>query len=498
MSTTPDHTVDGVAVSELAASLLSEPVPHLIDGRPVASASGLERPIVNPSTGHEIGRVARGDADDATAAVEAASSSFAEGVWRHLPPRERERRMSGLADLLEEHAEVVGDLDSLDAGILRRYSDGIAAYSANALRYFAGWPTKLEGRLPPVGRSHVVQERVEPVGVVVVIKPWNGPAAFFAQVAPALAAGNSVVLKPSEHTPLSATFLGRLALEAGIPPGVFNIVHGDAEVGEPLVDHPAVARVSFTGSVRTGQAIAKRAAQSLTRVNLELGGKSPVLVFADSDLSVAAAAATSAVWNNSGQVCTAGSRTLVHRSVHDDFVDACIRASEHLQVGSAFDPDADLGPLITPQQLERVRSFVLAGETEGAQLRFQGTTPDGLGGNYQAPVIFSDVSNEMDIAQEEIFGPVMSILPFDDEREAIALANDTRFGLAAGVFTEDVRRVHRLADQLDAGTVWVNSFQNTDAAVSYGGTKESGYGRSLGRASFEEYTRRKSVWIATD
>jgi acyl-CoA reductase-like NAD-dependent aldehyde dehydrogenase len=300
-------------------------------------------------------------------------------------------------------------------------------------------------------------------------------------------------LKPAEHTPLSATYLALLAVEAGIPPGVLNVVHGDRKVGEPLVAHPGVNRLSFTGSVTTGRALAAAAAQTFKRVNLELGGKSPVIVFPDADLEAAVAAATRSVWNNSGQVCTAGTRTLVHRSIYEEFVAASVEVSRDLPVGNAFDPTSELGPLITPEQLGKVRSYIDAGSSEGASLRFEGKV-DADGGNYQGPVIFADVRNDMTIAREEIFGPVMSVIPFDDEAEAFALANDTEFGLAAGVFTKDIALANRAAEALDVGTVWVNCYQVTDAAVSYGGAKGSGYGRSLGAPALEEYTRRKAVW----
>ncbi|MDF1602231.1 aldehyde dehydrogenase family protein [Nocardioides sp. YIM 152315] len=488
--------IDGVSVSSGAARLLgSMPVPHVIDGRLTASVDGAVRDIVNPSTGNVIGHVARGGAADLDSAVDAARTAFVDGRWRDLPPRQQEAAMSRLAGLLERDAELIGDLDSLDAGILRRYASHIAEYSANALRYFAGWPTKLSGQLPPVGPDYVVQERIEPVGVMGVVKPWNGPGAIFAQVAPALAAGNSVVLKPAEHTPLSATYMAQLALEAGIPPGVFNVVHGDGVVGSAMVDHSGVNRISFTGSVATGRKLAAAAANTFKRLNLELGGKSPVLVFADADLELAAAAAAQSVWNNAGQVCTAGTRTLVQRDIYDEFLAEAVRVSEALRVGHAFDPEVAIGPLITPDQLAKVRSYVEVGKSEGATLAYEGLLVEGLaGGNYQPPVIFSDVSNDMVIAREEIFGPVMSVIPFEDEDEAFRLANDNEFGLAAGVFTRDIARAHRASVALDVGTVWTNCYQVTDAAVSYGGAKSSGYGRSLGAPALEEYTRRKAVW----
>lgn len=487
-------TLDVLALSAATRQFLGrDVVGHVIEGEETLSIEGATRAVVNPSDGGQIATVAAGDAADLDRAVRSARAAFEDGRWSRLVPRERERRLRRLGDLVEAHAGTIGDLDSLDAGILRRYADHIAQFSANALHYYAGWSTKLAGALPPVGPDFVVQERLEPIGVMGVIKPWNGPGAIFAQVAPALAAGNSVVLKPAEHTPLSASYLAGLALEAGIPPGVFNVVHGDRVVGGALVDHPGVQRLSFTGSVATGRALAAAAAKTFKKVNLELGGKSPVMVFQDADLREAAQAATKAVWNNSGQVCTAGARTLVHRSVYDDFVQEAVAATRALKVGHAFDSSSDLGPLITPEQLAKVRSYVEIGKAEGAVASYEGSVPAGTG-NYQAPVIFSRVANDMTIAREEIFGPVMCILPFDDEDDAYRIANASEFGLAAGVFTRDIARAHRAANALDVGTVWINCYQVTDAAVSYGGAKGSGYGRSLGQPALEEYTRRKAVW----
>ena len=486
--------VDGTDVDARAAAFLAAgTIPHVIDGERRQSRAGGERPIMNPSTGQQIGTVTSGDADDLDDAVRSARAAFEDGRWRLLIPREKEARLHRLADLIETHREVTGDLDGLDAGILRKYASFVSQASINALRYYAGWPTKIAGHLPPVGPDYTVQERIEPIGVMGVIKPWNGPGAFFNQVAPALAAGNSVVLKPAEHTPLTATYMALLALEAGIPPGVLNVVHGDGAVGGPLVAHPAVNRLSFTGSVATGRALAASAAQTFKKVNIELGGKSPVIVFPDADLELAAAAATGSVWNNSGQVCTAGSRTLVHRDIYDEFLDRAVEASKDLTVGHAFDDTADLGPLISPQQRDKVRSYVEIGRAEGVAVKLVGTAPE-TGGNYQAPVIFADVDMSMRVAREEIFGPVMSVIPFDSEEQAYRIANDTEFGLAAGVFTRDIARADRAADALDAGTVWINCYQVLDAAVSFGGAKHSGYGRSLGSPALEEYTRRKSVW----
>ena len=498
MTTATHELADGTRVSEANHAFLTRgTVPHVIDGADVLSRAGGERDVLNPSTGGKVATATSGDESDVDLAVGAARAAFDDGRWRSMPPAGRQQRLLRLADLIDAHAATLGELDTLDAGILRRWADYVAQYSATSLRYFAGWTDKLSGALPPTGPEYVVQERILPVGVVAVIKPWNGPAAIFAQAAPALAVGNSVIVKPAEHTPLSATLLGRLALEADIPPGVLNIVHGDGLVGAALVAHPGVDRLSFTGSVATGRRIAETAARTFKRANLELGGKSPVIVYDDADLDLAAEAATRAVWNNSGQVCTAGSRTLVQRTIYDEFVARAVAVSQGLRVGDAFADSTDLGPLVTADQLAKVREYVELGRQEGAEVVYEGSVDATAGGNYQAPVIFAGVRNDMTIAREEIFGPVMSVIPFDDEAEALRLANETEYGLAAGVFTRDIGRAQRAADALDVGTVWTNCYQVTDAAVSFGGAKSSGYGRSLGRPALDEYTRRKSVWSKT-
>jgi acyl-CoA reductase-like NAD-dependent aldehyde dehydrogenase len=335
--------------------------------------------------------------------------------------------------------------------------------------------------------------RRDPIGVVAIIVPWNGPTAVIAFVAAALAAGNSVVLKPAPQTPLSAYVLGKLCLEAGIPDGVVNVLQGAGAAGAGLVNHRNVDKISFTGSVATGKAIAAAAAQQLKKVSLELGGKSPFIVFGDADVEAAAQGAMSAVWSNSGQVCTAGTRTLVHRSIYDAFVEAVVSASRDVRVGSAFDEQTQMGPLISAHQLAVVEEYVTIGVDEGADLVLGGSRSPGEGYLHE-PTIFTGVRSDMRIAQEEIFGPVMSLLPFDSEEEAYALANDVEFGLAAGVWTKDLDRAHRATRALRTGSVWINSFQLADASVPYGGIKQSGYGRVLGGEGLDDFLVTKSVW----
>ena len=409
-------------------------------------------------------------------------------------PLEKERRLRRMSALLLERRDLITELDVLDAGLLRWYVDFTVDFAANGIDYYSGWPTKMVGYIPAAPEGFSVRVEREPIGVIGLITPWNGPISVFGSVAAALAAGNSVILKPAEQTPMTALLMGEIAAEAGIPAGAFNVLQGRGEVvGAGLVEHAGVDAISFTGSVATGSAIQAAAAARVKRVSLELGGKSPFIVFPDADLDATAAAAQMAVWGASGQVCTAGSRILVHRSIQDEFIAAIIAASKDMKLGDGFDPSTQLGPLVSSNQLDRVKSYVRLGQEEGATLALGGSTPD-RPGFFHEPTVFTDVRNDMRIAQEEIFGPVMSILPFDSEEEAVRIANDTQYGLAAGVWTKDLDRAHRMTSALKSGTVWINSYQMVYPSVPYGGVKFSGHGRNLGAASIDELTQLKSVW----
>ncbi|MCW2498454.1 MAG: betaine-aldehyde dehydrogenase [Frankiales bacterium] len=494
MSTTAERASLPYDLSAAARAVYEQPVVgHVIDGEVRESASGESFPVYDPSTGLEFARGAQGGSAEVEAAVLSARRAFVDGRWRLMPPAQKERVLHRYAELIAENRTAFGELDSIDAGILKGFGGFIADFAVGAIDYYAGWPTKLKGVVPAVPADLSVALVREPVGVVGIITPWNGPTAVAAFVAAALAAGNSVILKPAEQTPLSAHLLGVLALRAGVPAGVFNVVQGAGEVGGALVAHPGVDKISFTGSVATGKAIAEAGAKTLKRVSLELGGKSPILVFPDADLDLAAAGAMSAIWNNSGQVCTAGSRTLVHRSVYDRFAEKVVAESAKLQVGGAFEEGTELGPLVSAAQLARVQSYVEIGQAEGAELALSPTASGG-GGYFHGPTVFTGVRNDMRIAQEEIFGPVMALLPFDTEEEAYAIANDVEFGLSAGVWTNDLSRAHRASRALHVGTVWINTYQNNDVSVPYGGVKQSGYGRTLGEESLEAFLHTKSVW----
>jgi len=468
---------------------------HVIEGEVVPSASGETMALYDPATGKEFARCAAGGVEDVDRAVRSARQAFDDGRWRNLDAQEKERCLRRLSALVSQNRDLLSDLDVLDGGVVQSYSAFIVQFGIDAIDYYSGWPTKLHGTMPAAPHDVVVQQVREPVGVCAVISPWNGPSAAPAGIVPALACGNSVVLKPAEQTPLTAIVVAKLCLEAGIPPGVVNVVQGVGEVvGAALVQHPMVDAISFTGSGETGRRIQAAAAPTLKRLSMELGGKSPQIVFNDTDVDAAATAISGAVWGHSGQVCTAGSRVLIQRGVHDELVAAMVEKSRNIKLGSGFRADTQMGPLISQDQLSRVSRYVAAGKSEGAQVALGGER-HGDAGYFHQPTIFTGVNNRMTIAREEIFGPVMSVIPFDTEEEAIAIANDTEYGLAAGVWTRDLSRAHRFSQALRAGTVWVNTYQRVYASVPYGGVKQSGYGRSLGEASIDHFTQMKSVWF---
>jgi acyl-CoA reductase-like NAD-dependent aldehyde dehydrogenase len=468
---------------------------HVIEGETVHSASGETMPIIDPSTGTEIGHAAKGAEEDVERAVASARRAFDDGRWRNLAPLEKERRLHRLSALVTERGEVFSDLDVLDAGLLKPYTGFIVKFAVDAIDYFAGWPTKISGSIPATPNDVAVSVTKEPIGVLGLIVPWNGPTAVFGFVAAAIACGNSVVLKPAEQTPMAATLMGQLCIEAGIPPGVVNVLHGTgADVGSRLVAHPGVDTIAFTGSVATGKRIQAAAAERVKRVSLELGGKSAHIIFNDADLEAASTTAGMAVWGASGQVCTAGTRVLVQRDVYDDVVDRIASFSNDMRIGSPFDPEVALGPVVSQDQLERITRYVAIGNDEGAEL-LRGGHRHGDQGYYFEPTIFTGVRNDMRIAQEEIFGPVMAAIPFDTEEEAFRIANDVEYGLAAGMWTNDLARAHRGARALRAGTVWVNTYQEVNPSVPYGGVKLSGHGRTLGEASLDELLQTKSVWM---
>jgi aldehyde dehydrogenase (NAD+) len=472
-----------------------------IDGQFVDSESGKTFTTPNPATGEPLAEVAEADKADVDKAVIAARRAY-EGKWSRLSARDRGRLLYKLSQLIEQNAAALAEVETSDNGKPIKESLYVdLPQVVENFEYFAGWSTKIEGETIPVpGRMFNYTLR-EPIGVCGQIIPWNFPLLMAAwKLAPALAAGNTVVLKPAEQTPVGAMELAKLIQEAGFPEGVVNIVPGFGETaGAALASHPGIDKIAFTGSTEVGKLIAKTAADNLTKVSLELGGKAPNIVFADSDLEQAVAGAMMGIFYNQGQVCCAGSRLFVEESVKDQFVSQLSERAGKIAVGDPMNKATQMGPQVSAEQLDRIKGYVDIARSEGAAVVAGGGLPRLDGpfekGFFFTPTIFADVRNDMRVAQEEIFGPVVSVITFKDEDDLIRQANDTIYGLSAGIWTRDITRAHRFAREIKAGVVWINTFNMFNAASPFGGYKQSGYGREMGRHALDLYTQVKSVWV---
>ena len=463
------------------------------------AASGRRFPVENPATEEIIAQVAEGDAADVDAAVTAARTCFESKAWRELSGRKRGRMLAKVADVLETRLDEFARLETAHNGKTLFESKIELAMTVSTLRYYAGWADKISGDTLPADGPFFIYTLREPVGVVGAIVPWNFPLNIASwKIAPALAAGCCMILKPASETPLTALLFAELVLEAGFPPGAFNVVTGAGRsAGAALVRHPGVDKIAFTGSTEVGRWIMKECAESNKRVTLELGGKSPNLVFADADLKAAVRGVQTGIFYGKGEVCAAGSRLLVEKSVHAQVVEQLAQGAKTLTPGDPLDKNTRLGALVSKKQRDSVLSYIEKGKAEGAQVVAGGNAvqPNGKGYFVEATV-FDGVKPDMTIAREEIFGPVLAVLPFDDVEHGIALANQTMYGLAAGIWTKDIAKAHRAARAIRAGTVWINTYNFYDSGAPFGGFKASGFGRDLGKDALDGYLETKTVWVA--
>ena len=478
------------------AWLRSGPKRLLIGGQWVDARSGKTFEVIDPSTEQKLTSVAEADSADVDAAALAARRAFEAPSWNGISPHARTRLLLNIAQAVEENAHELAVLEALDMGAPLAACVARVAQVAEIFRYYAGWPTKIFGTTNPMDASRFQYMLREPMGVCGLINAWNVPLVMAAnKIAPALVCGNTAILKPAEQAPLTTLRLAELIEQVGLPPGVLNVVPGyGATAGAAIAAHPDIDKVAFTGSTAVGRQILQASTVNMKKVSLELGGKSPNIVFPDADIdrALAVAVAVDTFCRNSGQICSAGTRLFVHESLLEQATEQVLRIAATYKVGSPFDAQTKLGPLISQRQMERLLSYVDAGKSQGARLALGGSRVGGVG-YFVEPTVFSPVSNAMTIAQEEIFGPVLSIILFTDEDDAVFKGNDTQYGLAAAVWTRDASRAHRVARALKAGRVWINTYAEGDPVMSFGGYKQSGYGREGGAESIEAYTQTKSV-----
>ncbi len=491
------------ALDPRVVEFISTPKKMFIGGQWVDAASGKAFDTVDPATGQTITTVPHGDAEDVNRAVAAARTAFDDGPWRTITPAARQRILWSIGQSILDHADEFAQLESVDNGKSVAVARAVdVAWAAEIFLYYAGWATKIEGRTIPVsvpwapgGQFHAYTLR-EPVGVCGGIVPWNFPLVMAAfKVAPALTCGNTLILKPAEQTPLSALRLAEIIADAGVPDGVFNVVTGFGDAGAALSAHDGVDKIAFTGSTDVGKKIVHAAAGNLKKVSLELGGKSPQVVFADADFESAIPGVAGGFLFNNGQACTAGTRVIVEDSIFDEFTQGVADFAKTRKIGPGLDPTNDIGPLISEEQLTKVTGYVEAGIADGARA-LSGGSRHGDTGFYVEPTLLVDVQSDFSVYQEEIFGPVAVAVPFNRERGVITEANDTPFGLAASVWTRDISQAHQVAAQIKAGTVWINCHNAFDAALPFGGYKQSGWGRELGEGAIHDYTQSKSINIA--